>query len=283
MRDITVTLASTSESETSSSIGSPVQVSSQPNFAHVEHSYSDASPVSSSSSTFGDYVHGLPISSYTSPDMTEHLYNNPDPTMWNQVAFIPSENNGAKADWYGLADSFAHSTLTASSQSYQSTAHVMTPTSPSLSSSDDGSTRESIEFPSPATLQHHHRHLLLDDIAEDPNESAISFPQDIPMFGPSYQEAFLFAETEAIREELRLVANYVSTLEERVNRGVRCAGLQHKAAMEAKALCGEFVSHSGMGIELQETRNLVARFDANDLRRRLGAIRHEIEFIVGFG
>ncbi|KAF2217639.1 hypothetical protein CERZMDRAFT_80351 [Cercospora zeae-maydis SCOH1-5] len=232
--------------------------------------------VSSTSSTFVDYPHGLPIPSYTSPEMTEHLYNEQDPTMWNQVAFIPSENCAAKADWYGLADSLAHSTLAPSSQSYEAPAHILTPASPSSSSSDESSALESIEFPPSANLQHHHQNLLWDDSVEDSNESALPVPQDIPTFGPSYQEAFLFAETEAVREELRLVANYVATLEERVDRGVRCAGLQQKAAMEAKALCGDFGSHAVMATELQEAGNLAdvtitaRREIVTDTKRRHG-------------
>ncbi|GIZ43997.1 hypothetical protein CKM354_000720600 [Cercospora kikuchii] len=286
MRNITVTPISTSGSDTSSSIGSPVQVSAKPSFVHTDRSsFSDSSPSSSTSSTFGDYVHGLPIPPCTTPEMTEHLYNNQDLAMWTQAAFISSQGEtDANADWYGLADSFSHSTLAPSRHVYESKPHPATPTSTSSSSTrddeEDSPILESIEFPPLTTLPHHHSQLLSPDetTCEDPD---IPFPQDIPMFGSAHQEAFLFAETEAIREELRLVANYVSTLEERVDRGVRCAGLQQKAAMEAKALCGDLESNDvGMAAE---AGNLVARFDANDLRRRLGSIRHEIECIVGFG
>lgn len=96
---------------------------------------------------------------------------------------------------------------------------------------------------------------------------------------PQLGGQFLFAETEAIKEELRLVANFLGTLEERVGRSVRCAGLQQKAAMEAKALCGETAGE----MAACAAGSLVTRFDASDLRRRLGGIRHEIECIVGFG
>lgn len=217
--------------------------------------------------------------------MTEHLYNNQDLAMWTQAAFISSQGEtDANADWYGLADSFSHSTLAPSRHFYESKPHPTTPTSTSSSSTrddeEDSPILESIEFPPLTTLPHHHSQLLSPD-ESTPEDSEIPFPQDVPLFGSTHQEAFLFAETEAIREELRLVANYVSTLEERVDRGVRCAGLQQKAAMEAKALCGDLESNDvGMAAE---AGNLVARFDANDLRRRLGSIRHEIECIVGFG
>ncbi|WPB01245.1 uncharacterized protein RHO25_005868 [Cercospora beticola] len=291
MRNITVTPISRSGSDTSSSIGSPVQVSAKPSFVHVERSsFSDSSPSSSTSSTFGDYVHGLPIPPCTTPEMTEHLYNNQDLAMWTQAAFISSQGEtDANADWYSLADSFSHSTLASSRHPYESKPHPTTPTSPTSSSSpseeeEDSPILESIEFPPLTTLPHPHSQLLSSDeynnTSEDPD---IPFPQDIPLFGSTHQEAFLFAETEAIREELRLVANYVSTLEERVDRGVRCAGLQQKAAMEAKALCGDLESNDvDVGMEAA-AGNLVARFDASDLRRRLGGIRHEIECIVGFG
>ncbi|PPJ50791.1 hypothetical protein CBER1_06477 [Cercospora berteroae] len=301
MRNITVTPISTSGSDTSSSIGSPVQVSAKPSFVHIERSsFSDSSPPSSStSSTFGDYVHGLPIPPCTTPEMTEHLYNNQDLAMWTQAAFVSSQGEtDANADWYSLADSFSHSTLAPSRHLFESKHHPTSPNSPTSSSSPSSSTDEdspmlaSIEFPPLTTLPHHHSQLLSSGEYNTSEDLEIPFPQDIPLFGSSthnhhHQEAFLFAETEAIREELRLVANYVSTLEERVDRGVRCAGLQQKAAREAKAFCGDLeFDENDVDVDggmAAEAGNLVARFDARDLRRRLGGIRHEIECIVGFG
>lgn len=81
---------------------------------------------------------------------------------------------------------------------------------------------------------------------------------------PHREDTFHFSETEAIREELCLVANFVGTLEERVNRNVRSAGLQRKAAAAAaKNLHGGGGSSSSCSV--RDLSSLSASASAGDL------------------
>ena len=253
------TTASTtpSDSDCSSYHGSPQALPTQPSFAHMERTMSTSSFASSASSSL-DEIHGLPIPEYVTPQLPlqDQCHEEESLDMWSHPPFVTTADD-LNNDWYRLTDSFPETSTT------HFTSHFETnPTSsPAQSTTSD-----------------------TDSLLEHLELESTSFPMfdDVPrsaQLGGQQQESFLFAETEAIREELRLLGNFVGTLEERVDRSVRCAGLQQKAAMEAKALCGDFTGETGACA----AGSLVTRFDASDLRRRLGGIRHEIECIVGFG
>lgn len=126
------------------------------------------------------------------------------------------------------------------------------------------------------------------------------------------QESYLFLETEAIKEELNLAANFIRTLEDRIDKGIGCYEVSSNSTtstasttaatatknpftqlpqqQQQQTLTPDCGAGAGANVAVgslpltQDSSHLVAyHFTAVDLRRRLHAIRREIECIAGLG
>ncbi|USW54033.1 hypothetical protein Slin15195_G073520 [Septoria linicola] len=215
--------------------------------------------------------------------------------LWSRSAFPTTMHdfnvNAATSIWSFDRDSFFSSShalhLDNSSTLYSRRTNSLQSTCSSSSSSSTSPTTTSsldtdFDLTSPFFSPQQQNHQFLPDL-----DLLLPDPTSPTLPTTEAQECLLFASTESIREDLRLVANYVSTLEERVSQNVRCAGLRQKAEMEARRFCRsdekkKWWDEDWRGVMDGEAGDLVARFDASDLKKRLGGIRRDIEGIVGF-
>lgn len=197
--------------------------------------------------------------------------------------FIPSPASGMGMRLWSQVDYFSPS------EDLASWPHLMNPFATGSTSDParaPGSQPSNNNFFAPASSSPR------SSVPESPGSPADSIDLATPSMllqEPLIQDNLLFSETEAVREELHLVANYLGTLEERVNKGVKFARLQERATLEAKAACeGLEGGDTRMGIAegvlfRSAAENVAMQFGAVDLRKRLGRVRGEIEAIVGFG
>ncbi|KAF7198579.1 Aflatoxin biosynthesis regulatory protein [Pseudocercospora fuligena] len=141
--------------------------------------------------------------------------------------------------------------------------------SPTSVSSEWGHLSDSFAFPT-TEPQHHHQF-------EPSSPIGSMSPRQLAMdIASLQQESYLFMETEAIKEELNLAANFIGTLEERIDKGI---GNFKMCSDDPK---NQFGALQNDCLQLADSSHLVAyHFTAVDLRRRLQSIRRDIEGIAG--
>ncbi|KAI5365826.1 hypothetical protein Slin14017_G034660 [Septoria linicola] len=238
----------------------------------------------------------LPMASRTMQQFSSvALFGASGVDLWSRSAFPTTMHdfdvNAATSIWSFGRDSFFSSShplhLDNSSTLYsRRTTSLQSTCSSSSSSSTSPTTTSSLDtdfdLTSPFFSPQQQNHQFLPDL-----DLLLPDPTSPTLPTTEAQDCLLFASTESIREDLRLVANYVSTLEERVSQNVRCAGLRQKAEMEVRKFCRGHDDEKWWDDDWRESgsvapQTLAARFDASELKKRLGGIRRDIEGIVGF-
>ncbi|EME79823.1 uncharacterized protein MYCFIDRAFT_199474 [Pseudocercospora fijiensis CIRAD86] len=229
-----------------------------------------SSPRQTSSSSASSYT-GSPLTSPILPPYSSHPHRrNPSDSSDSSSSYFPTPQLQLTAPIVPQMLSYEPQTLPPWPEAPTSSSAFLDSPTTSVSS-EWGHLRHSFAFPT----QNNHQNF-------DPPISPKTSHLDITS-SSLQQESYLFMETEAIKEELNLAANFIGTLEERIEKGIGNFHVREEDLEQQRQQFGA-LQRDCLDLALAETSHLVAyHFTAVELRRRLRGIRREIEGIAGLG